>query len=81
MRAKQCAIVLATDTKRDTLLVIKNNRQLKYVKRILRQLKQGLDATRKKYSSNKDKAALLSRGYVEHITQLEGEIEERKRRK
>jgi TATA-binding protein-associated factor Taf7 len=56
--------------------MIKNDRQLKITKQRLNELKKGLEKIRKKYSSDKNKVALLSQGYVEHIAQLKAEIEE-----
>lgn len=56
--------------------MIKNDRQYEYAKNKLREFGRGLKAIRKKYSSDKNKVALLSQGYVEHIAQLKAEIEE-----
>jgi len=56
--------------------MIKNDRQYEYTKKKLHEFEQDLKAIRKKYSPDKNKVALLSQGYVEHIAQLEAEIEE-----
>ena len=56
--------------------MIKNDRQYEYTKRKLHEFEEDLKAIRKKYSSDKNKVALLSQGYVEHIAQLKAEIEE-----
>jgi len=56
--------------------MIKNDRQYEYTKRKLYEFEEDLKAIRKKYSSDKNKVALLSQGYIEHIAQLKAEIEE-----
>jgi len=56
--------------------MIKNDRQYEYTKNKLHEFKEDLKAIRKKYSSDKNKVTLLSQGYIEHIAQLETEIEE-----
>ena len=56
--------------------MIKNDRQYEYTKKKLHEFEQDLKAIRKKYSPDKNKVALLSQGYAEHIAQLEAEIEE-----
>lgn len=56
--------------------MIKNDRQCEHTKKKLREFEEDLKAIRKKHSSDKNKAALLSQGYVEHIAQLKGEMEE-----
>ncbi len=56
--------------------MIKSDRQYEYTKGKLRELDKDLKATRKEYSSDKKKAALLSQGYIEHIAQLKTEIAE-----
>lgn len=56
--------------------MIKSVRQYEYTKRKLRELEEDLKAVRKEYSSDKNKSALLSRGYTEHIAQLKTEIAE-----
>ena len=56
--------------------MIKNNRQYEYTKRKLREFEEDLKAMRKKYSSEQNKADLLSQGYIEHIAQLKAEMAE-----
>ena len=56
--------------------MIKSDRQYEYTKRKLRELEEDLKAIRKEYSSDKNKVALLSHGYIEHIAQLKAEIRE-----
>lgn len=56
--------------------MIKNDRQYEYTKKKLHEFEAELKTIHKKYSSNKNKAGLLSQGYVEHIVQLKAEIAE-----
>jgi len=57
-------------------IMIKNDRQYDYTKKKLREFERDLKAIRKKYVREKRKAALFSRGYVEHIAQLKTELTE-----
>lgn len=59
--------------------MIKNVRQYEYTKKKVREFEEGLKTIRKRYSSDKNKVALLSQGYVEHIAQLKAEMEEYER--
>ncbi len=54
--------------------MIKNDCQCIYTKKKLCEFKEDLKAIRKKYFPDKNKVALLSQGYIEHIAQLENEI-------
>lgn len=54
--------------------MIKNKRQYEYSKRKLHELEEDLKAIRKKYYIDKNKVALLSQGYIEHIVQFKDEI-------
>lgn len=54
--------------------MIKNKRQHEYSKRKLHELEEDLKAIRKKYYIDKNKVALLSQGYIEHIVQFKDEI-------
>ena len=56
--------------------MIKNKRQYEYSKRKLHELEEDLKAIRKKYYIDKNKVALLSQGYIEHIVQFKDEIKE-----
>jgi len=56
--------------------MIKSDRQYEYTKGKLCELEEDLKAVRKEYSSDKNKAALLSHGYIEHIAQLKTEMVE-----
>lgn len=56
--------------------MIKNKRQYEYSKRKLHELEEDLEAIRKKYYIDKNKVALLSQGYIEHIVQFKDEIKE-----
>ena len=56
--------------------MIKNNRQLEYTKKRIREFEKDLAMIRKKYSSEKNKEKLLSQGYKEHIVQMKAEIEQ-----
>jgi DNA-binding XRE family transcriptional regulator len=56
--------------------MIKSDRQLKYTKNKLEEFKADLKEIQKKYSADKDKAALLCQGYKEHVAQLRKEIAE-----
>jgi len=56
--------------------MIKNDRQYEYSKKKLHELEKDLRATRKEYHSDKNKVALLSQGYIEHIIQFKDEIKE-----
>jgi len=56
--------------------MIKNERQYKYTKRKLHEFEEDLKAVQKKYSPDKNKVALLGKGYVEHIAQLKAQIKE-----
>lgn len=56
--------------------MIKNYRQLEYTKKMLRILEADLEVIRRKYSSDKNKLAFLSKGHREHIAQLKEEIAE-----
>ena len=48
--------------------MIKSDRKYEYTKGKLREFEKDLKATRKEYSSDKKKAALLSQGYMENIS-------------
>jgi len=61
--------------------MIKNDRQLEYTRRRLRELEENLEEVRSRYSSNKKQVGLLSQGFIEHIAQLKGEVEEYERMK
>ncbi|MFH1259552.1 MAG: helix-turn-helix domain-containing protein [Elusimicrobiota bacterium] len=61
--------------------MIKNDRQCEYTKKKLQELEEDLKALRKKYALNQNKVALLGQGYIEHIAQLNGEIEEYRKMK
>ena len=61
--------------------MIKNDRQYEYAKSRLHKFDEDLAAIRKKYSSDKNKVALLSQGYIEHIAQLKAEVDEYKKMK
>lgn len=63
------------------MLRITNNHQLELTKRALKEWKKSLKAIRKKYASDKNKLALLSKGYNEHIAQFKAEIKEYEERK
>ena len=54
--------------------MIKNKRQYEYSKKKLHELEEDLKAIRKKYYMDKNKVALLSQGYIEHIVQFKDEI-------
>ena len=54
--------------------MIKNKRQYEYSKKKLHELEEDLKAIRKKYYIDKNKVALLSQGYIEHIVQFKDEI-------
>ena len=54
--------------------MIKNKRQYEYSKKKLHELEEDLKAIRKKYYLDKNKVALLSQGYIEHIAQFKDEI-------
>jgi len=54
--------------------MIKNKRQYEYSKKKLLELEEDLKAIRKKYYIDKNKVALLSQGYIEHIVQFKDEI-------
>jgi len=54
--------------------MIKNDRQFKYTKNRLNEFRKDLRAIQKKYSFDKSRLRLLSRGYIEHIAQLKAEI-------
>jgi len=56
--------------------MIKNDRQYEYSKRKLHELEEDLKAIRKKYYSDKNKVAVLSQGYIEHIVQFKDEMKE-----
>ena len=56
--------------------MIKNDRQYEYTKKKLCEFETDLKSIHKKYSSDKNKIALLSQGYVEHIAQLKAEVKE-----
>ena len=56
--------------------MIKDSRQYANTKKKLAMLIEDLKTTRKKYSDDKNKLALLSQGYLDHIEQLKSEIEE-----
>ena len=56
--------------------MIKNDRQYEYSKKKLHELEKDLKAIRKEYHSDKNKVALLSQGYIEHIVQFKDEIKE-----
>jgi len=56
--------------------MIKNKRQYEYSKKKLHELEEDLKAIRKKYYIDKNKVALLSQGYIEHIVQFKDEIKE-----
>lgn len=56
--------------------MIKNDRQYKYTKNNLVRFKKDLKIIQEKYSMNKDKVKFLSRGIIEHVKQLEKEMEE-----
>ena len=56
--------------------MIKNKRQYEYSKKKLLELEEDLKAIRKKYYIDKNKVALLSQGYIEHIVQFKDEIKE-----
>lgn len=56
--------------------MIKNGRQYEYAKNKLREFEEDLKAIRKKYSTDKNKVALLSQGYIEHTLKLKSEIAE-----
>ena len=56
--------------------MIKNKRQYEYSKKKLHELEEDLKAIRKKYYMDKNKVALLSQGYIEHIVQFKDEIKE-----
>ena len=56
------------------MIMIKNNRQLEHSKKKLADLKKSLAEISNKYSSDKNKLSFLSKGYKEHIEQLESEI-------
>lgn len=61
--------------------MIKNDRQYEYSRRRLQEFDQDLKEIEKKYATDKDKLALLSQGYQEHIAQLKGEMKEYERMK
>lgn len=56
--------------------MIKNDRQYEYSKKKLHEFEEDLRAIRKKYILDKNKVALLSQGYIEHIIQFKNEIKE-----
>jgi transcriptional regulator with XRE-family HTH domain len=56
--------------------MIKNGRQYEHSKKKLHELEEDLKAIRKKYYLDKNKVALLSQGYIEHIVQFKDEIKE-----
>lgn len=56
--------------------MIKNDRQLKITTEKLNELREGLERVSEKYSSDKKRLGFLSKGYLQHIKQLEKEIEE-----
>ncbi|MBN3040359.1 MAG: XRE family transcriptional regulator [Candidatus Omnitrophica bacterium] len=56
--------------------MIKNSRQYEYTKNKLEELKRDLEEVSEKYSKDKGKFELLSVGLVEHIAQLQNEINE-----
>jgi transcriptional regulator with XRE-family HTH domain len=56
--------------------MIKNDRQYEYSKKKLHELEEDLRAIRKEYILDKNKVALLSQGYIEHIIQFKNEIKE-----
>lgn len=56
--------------------MLKNDRQYAYTKKKLNEFKIDLKEIKKKYSTDKNKLALLSQGYKEHIEQLKAEIAE-----
>lgn len=61
--------------------MIKNDRQCNYSKKKLQELEEDLKTLRKKYSFDPNKVALLGQGYIEHIAQLNSEIEEYRKMK
>ncbi|MFC1480434.1 helix-turn-helix domain-containing protein [Candidatus Omnitrophota bacterium] len=61
--------------------MIKNDRQLQYTIKQLRNMEEALKDVRDKYSSNKNQVEVLSQGYIEHIKQMKAEITEYKRMK
>ena len=56
--------------------MIKNDRQYEYSKKKLHELEEDLRTIRKKYCSEKNKVAVLSQGYIEHIAQFKDEMKE-----
>lgn len=61
--------------------MIKNDRQLQYTIKQLRNIEEALREIREKYSSNRNQVEVLSQGYIEHIKQMKAEIAEYKRMK
>ncbi len=56
--------------------MIKNDRQHKYIKKILLNLKKELEEIKNKYATDRKKIKYLSQGLIKHILQLEREIKE-----
>lgn len=56
--------------------MIKNKRQYTYTKKQCNKLQNDLKAIQKKHVKDKNKVALLSQGYKEHIKQLKSELAE-----
>ncbi len=61
--------------------MIKNDRQYEYTRKKLDEFKKDLRGIRGKYPGEGKKEALLCKGYLEHIAQLEAEIEEYRKMK